>query len=172
MKGLLIFLICIFYYSDNTFIAGDNPIKISIDTPGIIKKIQSDFLKINKDLNLYRKKSREAFGFSAEGGNVIGYYDKNTLKKIHCTFYGEMGKTEADYYFNNKGLFFLYKKEVFYDKPMYLKDFKIKNLTEMRYYLYTTKVIKSIAKPNTPKILSYGEIEEELKQILNILNAA
>jgi len=53
---------------------------------------------------------------------------------------------------------------------MYQKNFKIKNTNETRYYLYGAKVIKSIKKPNTLTSLSYNEIEEELKQILNILN--
>jgi hypothetical protein len=141
-----------------------------IDTPTIIKKIQSDFLAINKQLRLYRKKVKDAPDMSAEGGEVIGYYDKNSLKKIHCIFYGETGRAEVDYYLNNKGLFFVLRKEIFYDKPMYLKDSKIKNTVETRYYLHGNKVIKSIVRPNTSAILSYNEIGDGLKQILNILN--
>ena len=106
---------------------------------------------------------------STEGGEVIGYYDKNSLKKIHCVFYGETGRAELDYYLNNKGLFFVFRKEIFYDKPMYLKDSKIKSANEIRYYLYGAKVIKSIAKLKTSTILSDQEIGGELKQIISIL---
>ncbi|GAA4198074.1 hypothetical protein GCM10022289_06260 [Pedobacter jeongneungensis] len=170
MKQLLIFLICIVCYNDNGFAIEKNPPKFSIDTSAIIKKIKSDFLAINKQLSLYKKKKRPAFGFSAEGGEVSGYYDKSNLKKIHSIFYGEMGKTEADYYCNNKRLFFLYKKEFSYDKPMYLKDSKVKKTIETRYYLNGDKVIKSIAQPGTSLMLSYDEIKEEFEQIINILN--
>ena len=159
MKGLLVFLICMFCYGINGFGAHHHSIKILIDTPAVIKKIQSDFLAINNQLRLYRKKTRDAPDMSAEGGAVTGYYDKNSLKKIHSIFYGETGRAEVDYYFNSKGLFFVFRKEIFYDKPMYLKDAKIKNTNEMRYYLHRNNVIKSMAKLNTSAILSYNEIE-------------
>jgi len=171
MKGLLVFLICMFCCAANGFSRHHRSIKTSIDTPGVIKQIQSDFSAINKQLKYYKKKIKDAPNVSAEGGAVIGYYDKNTLKKIRCTFYGEMGKVEVEYYLNNNGLFFLFSKEVFYDKPMYLKDFRTKNMIEARYYLYSSKVIKSIIKPNTSPILSHNEIEEGLKQVLSILNS-
>jgi hypothetical protein len=171
MKGLFfVFLICIFCYAADGFSTHHPSIKTSMDTPAIIKKIQSDYSAINKHLKLYRKKTKDASDMSAEGGEVTGYYDKNSLKKIHCIFYGEMGRAEVDYYLNGEHLFFVFKKEIFYDKPMYLKDFKIKNTVETRYYIHGNKVVKSIAKPSTSTILSYSEIEEGLKQILDILN--
>lgn len=169
MKGLLLFLICMFFYGVYSFRASHHSFKTSIDTPAVIRQIQSDFSAINKHLKFYRKKTKDAHNMSAEGGEVTGYYDKNILKKIHCTFYGEMGKAEEDYYLNSKGLFFVFRREIFYDKPMYLKDFKIKSTTETRYYLYYGKVIKSIAKLKTSTILSDQEIGGELKQIISIL---
>jgi hypothetical protein len=171
MKVLLVFLICLFCYGVDAFGANHRSVKTSIDTSAIIKKIQSDFSAINKQLKLYRKKTRDAPGMSAEGGEVTGYYDKNILKKIHCTFYGEMGKAEVDYYLNGQGLFFVFRKETLYDKPIYLKDFKVKNTVETLYYLHRAKVIKNIARPNTSTMLSYNEIRNGLKQVLYILNA-
>jgi len=170
MKGFLVFLICMFCYGINGFGAHHHSIKISIDTPAVIKKIQSDFSVINKQLRHYKKKAKDAADMSAEGGEVVGYYDKSIIKKVQCVFYGETGRTEVDYYLNNKGLFFVFRKEMFYDKPIYLKDSKVKNTNEIRYYLYGTSVIKSIGKPRTSTLLSYNEIKEDLKQILNILN--
>ncbi|WP_426328217.1 hypothetical protein [Pedobacter sp. R-06] len=171
MKGLLVFLICMFCYSTDGFSAHHHSIKASIDTPAVIKKIQSDFSAINKQLKHYKKKAKDVPDMSAEGGEVIGYYNKNILKKIHCVFYGETGRAEVDYYLNNKGLFFVFRKEICYDKPMYVKDSKIKNTVETRYYIHSNKVIKSIAKPSTSAILSYSEIVDDLKQVLDILNS-
>ncbi len=71
-------------------------------------------------------------------------------------FYGETGRAGVDYYLNNKGLFLVFRKQIFCDKPMYLKNFKIKNTNETRYYLYGAKLIKSIKKPNTLTSLSYN----------------
>ncbi|MCX2493364.1 hypothetical protein OQX63_07760 [Pedobacter sp. PF22-3] len=170
LKGLLILLTAVISSSHNTFSADKNPINNAIDSVAIIKKIKSDFASINKKLKFYKKKKRDAFGMSAEGGVVTGYYSKAALKKIHCVFYGETGKAEIDYYFNNKNLFFLYKKETVYDKPIYLKDFKIKNSIETRYYLFGNKVIKAIIKPNTSLVLSFAEIKAGLEPILGILN--
>ncbi|QDW23783.1 hypothetical protein FFJ24_002660 [Pedobacter sp. KBS0701] len=169
MKRLLILLIAVICSSHNTFAVDKNPVNDDIDSMAIIKKIKSDFASINKKLKFYKKKKRDAFGMSAEGGEVTGYYSKGALKKIHCVFYGETGKAESDYYFNNSGLFFLYKKEVFYNKPISLKGFKIKSSIETRYYLFGDKVIKTIVKPNT-LVLSYVEIKAGLEQIMDILN--
>lgn len=159
-----------FCYSIDGFSAHHPSIKILIDTPTIITKIQSDFLAINKHLKLYRKKVKDAADMSAEGGEVTGYYDKNILKKIHAVFYGETGRAEEDYYLNSKGLFFVFRKDIFYDKPMYLKGSKIKSAVETRYYIHSNKVVKSIVKPSTSAILSYSEIGDSLTQILGILN--
>ena len=171
MKSLLVFLICIFCYADDGFGSHHRLIKTSTDTSAIIRKIQSDFSAINKQLKHYKKKIKDAPDMSAEGGEVTGYYDKNILKKIHTVFYGETGRAEIDYYLNVRGLFFILRKEIFYDKPMYLKNSKIKNTVETRYYLHGNKVIKSIVKPSTSTILSYNEIEEAVKQIVSILDA-
>jgi hypothetical protein len=170
MKGFLVFLIYLFCYSNDGFCTHHHSIKILIDTPVVIKKIQSDFSAINQQLRFYKKKVKDVPDVSAEGGAVTGYYDKNILKKIHCVFYGETGRAEVDYYLNNKGLFFVLRKDIFYNTPMYVKGSKIKNTVETRYYIDGNKVIKSIVKPNTSAILSYSEIEEGLKQILDILN--
>ncbi|MBB6239568.1 hypothetical protein HDC90_004221 [Pedobacter sp. AK013] len=170
MKRLLILLFVAICSSYNIFAADKNPIRNAVDSAALIKKIQSDFVLINKQLKFFKKKTKDAFGMSAEGGEVIGYYNKGVLKKIHCIFYGETGKAETDYYFNNKKLFFLYKKEFFYDKPMYLKDFKIKKTIETRYYLAEDKVIKAMVKPNASLVLSRTEIKEALKQVMDILN--
>ncbi|WP_293741704.1 hypothetical protein [uncultured Pedobacter sp.] len=170
LKRYLILLIAIICSSHNTFSADKNSVDTTIDSVTVIKKIKSDFTLINNQLKFYKKKTKDAFGMSAEGGVVTGYYNKGALKKIHCVFYGETGNTVADYYFKNKNLFFLYKKETVYDKPIYLKDFKIKNSVENRYYLSVNKVIKVIIKPNTSLVLSYEEIKAELKPILDVLN--
>ena len=167
---ILIILITVIFFGNNTFAADKTSTNHPIDTPAVIKKIRSDFALINKQLSFYQKKTKDVFEMSAEGGEVTGYYNKGVLKKIHCIFYGETGKAEADYYFNSAGLFFLYKKETFYDKPMYLKDFKIKNTTETRYYLNGDQVIRKLAKPIASSTLSYKEIKAELKPIMDILN--
>jgi len=170
LKGFLILLIATICSSHNTFAGDKTPINNTIDSVAAIKKIRADFTLINKQLKFFRKRTKDAFGMSAEGGVVTGYYSKGALKKIHCVFYGETGKTVADYYLNNKNLFFLYKKETVYDKPISLKGFKIKNSTEYRYYLSGGKLIKKIIKPNTSLLLSCSEIKAELEQIMALLD--
>ena len=72
-KKLLALLIAIIICSShNTFSADKNPINNAIDSLAIIKKIKSDFASINKKLKFYKKKNRDAFGMSAEGGVVTG----------------------------------------------------------------------------------------------------
>ena len=171
MKEILIIFVCFFGLKNDRYKAADNLIMGKIDTAEVLRKICVDFEYINLHLKSYRKKYNETSEISSEGGVVTGYYDKASLKKIHGIFYGEMGKTEADYYFNDKGLFFIYKKEVFYDKPMYLKDFKVKGAIETRYYINAKKIIKSISKPAGSVVLAYKDMAQEVKQLVNILNS-
>jgi len=170
MKLILILFVCFLGFNKGKFTGNNHLVKTVIDTPTIINQIRTNFLAINKHLSQYKKKSRDVSELSAEGGEVIGYYDKNKLKKMHCIFYGEMGKAETDYYFNDKGLFFLFRKETFYDKPMYLKDFKVKGTTETRYYINEKQIIKSISKPIGKAVLVYKDVAEDVKQCVNILN--
>jgi hypothetical protein len=168
MNLLLMHFACLFI-NFNSVNAVKNPINIersvASDTSAIIKKIRLDFSTINSRLTSYKKKSKDVFDMSAEGGEVTGYYDKALLVKLHSVFYGETGKVEIDYYFNKEGLFFLYKKETFYDKPIYVKGFKIKNIEENRFYFYKNELIRWLVnKTVSPKSKTFKEVNDAINK--------
>jgi hypothetical protein len=147
-----------------------------IDTAALVKKIRADFTAVNAKQASYKKKTVNAPGFSAEGGEVTSYHRKSDLVKIHAVFYGETGKVETDYYFNPDGLFFQYNKETFYDKPIYVKGFKVKKTAENRYYFYKKTLIRWLDGPKvkvvTPKGFKEKEraIHDDVKDMQDVLH--
>jgi len=170
LSFFILFLFGSFYFSKSVASFKATPSILNIDTIAIINKIKLDFKKINDNQKRYKNKSYDVFGLSAEGGEATSYYEGVELKKIHCILFGEMGKVETDYYFNNNQLFFVYKKSYLYDKTMYIKNFKIKKTEENRYYINDKSIIRWVIgnKPNQNlKILKseYSTIDLELKEI-------
>ena len=177
MNILLIhFVALLFNYNSEINVSRSNVVSsIQSDTATIVKKIRADFSVINSKLKSFKRKNREVFDMSSERGEVIGYYDKKLLVKAHSVFYGETGRVETDYYFNKTGLFFEYKKETYYDKPIYVKGFKTKKLEQNRYYFDNNVLIKWIFnKTVKPQSQIFKEktvaLNEELKDIKEVLS--
>ncbi|MCX2486563.1 hypothetical protein [Pedobacter sp. MR2016-24] len=116
--------------------------RTAVDTAQLIKTIKAEYAAINN--GSFTKKKKDLSGLSAEGGELITYYKKLAVVKEHAILYGEMGKVEIDLYYNATGLFFVYKKETFYDQPMYVKGSKVKSLTQNRYYFHKGGMIRWI----------------------------
>ena len=73
--------------------------------------IKSGFPYIEKEFNLY--------GYSSEGDGVKSYLDeRGHLVKIKATYFGDSGKSEWSYYFNDDSLFFVEEKEYRYMEPI------------------------------------------------------
>lgn len=112
-----------------------------IDTAKVIATIKSQFTEINNNTQ-YRKVERTVLVKSSEGAELIGYYDKQDLKKMSVTFYGETGKVTTEYYLHKDQLVFVFEKESLYDKPMNETGSKVTNTKEHRYYFYNDTLIK------------------------------
>jgi len=115
---------------------------VVVDTAQLIKTIKTEYAAINN--SSFTKKKADLSGLSAEGGELITYYKKLAVVKEHAILYGEMGKVEIDLYYHATGLFFVFKKETFYDQPMYVKGSKVKSITENRYYFHKDGMIRWI----------------------------
>jgi hypothetical protein len=109
--------------------------------------IKQKFVEINTQLKTYKKTDVAVLGESTEGGSVSKYYDGTFIKKITQTFYGEMGKSTEEFYYDDNHLIFYYKLYTQYDKPMYINDFKVASKNEMRCYFEINKIIKYLNKP-------------------------
>ena len=64
------------------------------------------------------KATRDLPGESAEGGTVVGYFQRGALCKIEATFYGETGKVVEEYYLTQRSPCFTLTTLQKYDQPL------------------------------------------------------
>jgi hypothetical protein len=118
-------------------------LKIQLDTTQIINNIKKQFIETNTNVKKFKKVEKEILGESSEGGEIIIFYNKNIIKKIVVTHFGEMGQNTTEYYYGlKKELFFIFKKTSHYNKPIYIKNSKIKYTEENRYYFFENNLIR------------------------------
>jgi hypothetical protein len=156
-------------------IVAESPSIFTFDTLQITNKIKKQFAEINANAAKYDKIEKDLPGQSAEGGVMIAFYEKEKLKKVVTTFYGETGKATTEYYFNTEGLFFIFKKNYFYDKPMYIEGSKVASTEEWRYYFfnnYLLKLLDNNNKPVNPNSKKYQEENKYMKEDLEMIKKA
>jgi hypothetical protein len=133
------FLLSAYSYSENKMDLQQEHIE------KITKQIRKDYAEINSKVSLYNKKVGTLLGESTEGAEVTGYYYNGNLKKIVIWYYGEMGKSCWEYYYNNDKFFFVYSKELNYEAPIYIdSNINIVETKENRWYFYNDTLIKWI----------------------------
>lgn len=109
------------------------------DTNALVIKIREHYAQINKLTRTYRKVKKDAEGFSLEGGEMTAYFSGKQVMKIAAIFYGESGRSTADFYFWDGKLIFVFQKRFNYDKPM---SGKVVSTEENRYYFNEGTLIK------------------------------
>jgi len=124
---------------------------IQIDTASIIEHIEEIIKMTNTNINSFNIIDKNLYGVSSEGGSYKAFLDNDELKKIEVTYYGEMGKSDVEYYTVSDNLIAVIKKEYHYDKPIYIKNFALVKEIENKYYYSGDTLIKHIN-------LSTGEI--------------
>jgi hypothetical protein len=136
----------------------------------IIMKIRKEFAVINADSKKYHLVLKDIFGLSTEGGELKSYYDGDELKKSVLTLFGEMGRSVNEYYFSGKQVFFCYERHTEYDKPMYMKDMRIKKIEENRYYFNSEKLIRWVGAAG--KIVPSDQYAEQGLMLLSLWKEA
>ncbi len=74
---------------------------------------------INKNLKNFSRKTIEDAGQSADGGTITAYYERSKLQRITAEYFGESGKNNSDYYFDDGVLIFVVEKDFKYNRPYY-----------------------------------------------------
>lgn len=169
MKNKILFLLCLIITScTNNNIGGTDGkhFASSTDTVQLINEINKERREINSKAAVYDKVEKDVFGKSTEGGVVTAFYDNKVFKKVITTFYGEMGKTVTEYYFNKDGLSFVFNVKYLYDKPIYEKGSKIVSTQENRYYFLNNQLIKWLDNKGKSVNLSSREYQKEQKNLL------
>jgi hypothetical protein len=126
-----------------------------------IRTIRGQYATINKSAARYKSVKKEMSGFSAEGGELVAYFDGPKIMKIVATHYGEGGKAVEEYYYWDDRLIFVFRKDSTYDKP---GSGKVVRTVENRFYFGDDRLIRWIdenAKQIEPSISEYLEKEKD-----------
>lgn len=112
-----------------------------------IKAIRQRYAEVERELKQCRQVKRELTGESAEGGELTGYFKDSSLRKLAAQFYGESGKATEEYYFFGGQLFFVFRTESRYTKPL---SGVVKSKTEERFYFDGGKLIQALGADKKP----------------------
>ena len=126
-----------------------------------IKTIRERYETINKSAAGYKSVKKELSGFSAEGGELVAYFDGPKIMKIVANHLGESGKAVEEYYYWDDRLIFVFRKDSIYDKPM---SGKVARTAENRFYFSDDRLIRWIdenAKQREPGGSEYLEKEKD-----------
>lgn len=117
------------------------------------KAIRKEFQKINSDSSLKTitiDDAEEFLGHGTDGGGeLIGYFKKNTIYKIFTTVGLSYGEIRDEYYFKNEQLIFVYEveKDFPYSDSLGNLDYEKINLAfEGRYYFNNGQLIDKTIK--------------------------
>lgn len=131
-------------------------------SPDPIQNIRRQYASINRNLAKYRKVKKSLLGFSAEGGELIAYFNGPAIMKISATFYGEMGRMTEELYYSNDKLIFIFRKRSNYNAPL---SGKVTSTVENRYYFKDDKLIRWIGEDGGLVAASapeFGQSEQRL----------
>ncbi len=140
------------------------------NSDSIVRRIRAEYLDVNKKKLRIEEKNLE--GYSSEGGLLKKFYDGNRMKKAVLVFYGETGKSINEFYFDHDSLFFVYRVEERYDKPIYDTITK-KTVLSDRFYFVGNRIflwVRGEKKINDRKACESKEkeIKEDLKTFLKL----
>ena len=115
-------------------------------TTQLLQDIRNKYQVINATRPTYRKVSADAPGATTEGGEVIGYFFKDSIRMIEESLYGEMGKSQTSVYYDKGTPVFVLLRESTYNVPFYVSTFnsKLTKVAETRSYFYQGKMIRWI----------------------------
>lgn len=128
-----------------------------------ITAIRERYGTINKSAAGYKSVKKKLSGFSAEGGELVAYFDGPKIMKIVATHFGETGKAVEEYYFWDDHLIFAYRKDSIYDKPL---SGKVARTTENRFYFDNDKLIRWVDENAKQVASSSSEYQEKEKDYL------
>ncbi|HEY8916284.1 MAG TPA: hypothetical protein VIM87_07585 [Chitinophaga sp.] len=95
---------------------------------------------------MYKRIKKDIIDGMGEGGNIVGYLYKDSVKLVIETNYWESGKERTEYYYDKGAPIFVYNLKYHYKRPIYDSAFNSNEyvLEEERYYFNNKKMIKWI----------------------------
>jgi opacity protein-like surface antigen len=129
-----------------------------------IQSIRQTYAAINRNQARYRKVKKELSGFSAEGGVLTAYFDGPNIVKILATYYGEMGRTNEEFYYRDSKLIFVLRTELNYKRPL---SGKVVSTKLNRFYFHDDKLIRWIDESGKLMASDSSEFQEQEKDSLD-----
>ena len=146
-----------------TNIAGPLSVAASRQVEDPIASIRRRYTEINRSVAKYKKVKKALSGFSAEGGELVAYFDGPGIVKMVATFYGETGKAAEDYYYHDGKLIFVLRTDYRYSKPM---SGKVVRTTLNRFYFSNDKLIRWIDENGKQVASDTSEHQDKQKDYL------
>jgi len=135
----------------------------SPQTDDPIASIRRHYAEINRNPAKYKKVKKELLGFSAEGGQMLAYFQGPGIFKIAATFYGETGRASEEYYYWDNKLIFVLRTDHTYSKPL---SGKIVRTRVNRLYFSDDKLIRWIDENGKQVASDASEYAEKQKEYL------
>jgi len=107
-----------------------------------IQDIRNHYAEVRRRLSSLREVKRDLTGLSTEGGTLQAFFDGQALTMAQATFYGETGRTDREFYYDERGRpFFVLEVESRYEVPIGATA----GNEEYRYYFYDGRLIRLLA---------------------------
>jgi hypothetical protein len=129
-----------------------------------IASIRQHYAQINRSAAKYKKVKKDVSGFSAEGGQLVAYFDGPNIMKIAATFFGETGKTAEAYYYRDGKLIFVLRTDYRYNRPL---SGKVVRTTLDRFYFSNDRLIRWIDESGKQVASDTSEYQEKQKDYLD-----
>ena len=144
--------------------------------------IRTEYRAIRQGIENYHKTEEFIVGRSSEGALATAYQNaQGEVRLIDVTYYGEMGRTRYELYYDGGQAFFALKQDYAYNAPFYMSAERTKEeglpndeafdnaktvLEEHRYYFGGDRLIRYIG-PNPASNSDSFSSEETGEQIRN-----
>jgi len=132
-----------------------------------ITQIRKWYAETNHNIEKYEKVSRTFFGKSSEGSDLTLFREKDYVVKMIQSDIGAMGRVHTEYYMNENNLYFIFQKQLLYDRPLIDKDAKLDKVVENRYYFWEGEMIRWINEQGEQVEPSSDNFKSQAKQLLN-----
>jgi hypothetical protein len=107
-----------------------------------IQRIRDRYADVRRRLPSFREVTRDVTGLSTDGGTLQAFFDGQTLKLVRATIYGETGRADREFYYDESGRpFFVLEVESRYGTPLGAAAAK----QEYRYYFDDGRLIRLLA---------------------------
>ena len=162
-KAFVVFVVTLFALSVPASVAGQG----SANNPQVresISSIRERYAAINKNLAKYRVVKKELSGFSAEGGELVAYFDGASVVKVVATHLGETGRSSEEFYYRGGELIFVFYRRETYDAPL---SGKVSKTAEERFYFADGRLIRWLDSRGRAVAPGRGEYREAQARYLD-----